>query len=325
MTVALALNISLLSVVLSICTQAQTSSGTAAPAPAADPASHPETNPSTSTQIGANGLTQTQLTQLKTDLLSQDKEEFQLSLGIGSLITGPNTSDYNDQSNILQSTNLGRSSPQYLVGVSLRTPFRNIKGLSGGTCGADSSTPNTAAQSSPAAQPTTPAANSGTAGNSAKVDSNAAKSGEGHGAAVPASAPTSFCWKQEPWKAFLSLKFASGASQTLNGFVIGGTYQFGRYVDAMAGFGLTPFNEPSHGLRITASQYVTAQQKLGNYQNFDPVAMLAGTKNAFDGFSLLDVNGKLIYAGAPLETHYRGGLVLGISIPLTLKSALGGK
>ncbi len=129
------------------------------------------------------------------------------------------------------------------------------------------------------------------------------------------------CWQQRPWKAFLNLKFSSTASQTLNGYVLGGSYQLLHYMDILIGFGFTPFNEASPGFRVTASQYVTAQQKLGNDLNFNPVAMANGSRNAFDGFSLTDASGALIYKGNPLEVHYRGGLVLGVALPLSLKSA----
>ena len=230
-------------------------------------------------------------TKISDALNAQDKHpEFELSLGIGSLVNGHGHTDYTNNSNTLQSTNLGRSTPQYLVGVSLRTPYPNF----------------------------------GKFGHSKTDCTTKPKEGvTDHGPYI--GDPYCAYWRVNPWKAFINLKFASGSSQTLSGFVLGGSYQFGHYVDALVGFGITPFNEPSQGLRTTASQFVTAQQALGNYLNFNPAAMLAGSQNAFDGFSLTDTTGKLIYKGTPLEVHYRGGVVLGVSIPVNLGSVFTSK
>ncbi len=218
-------------------------------------------------------------------LAKQDKaQDFELSLGIGSLINA-SASDYTDQSNTISSNNLGRASPQYLVGVSFRTPFLNFY-----------RTPKPGATPCPTADKIT--------------DTTDAK-----------------CqfWHLHPWKGFVSLKFASGSSQAINGYVLGGSYQLAHWMDILVGFGLTPFNEASPGLKVAASQYVTAQQKLGNLLNFNPVAMLNGQRNAFDGFSLTDTSGKLIYSGTPLEVHYRGGVVLGIAIPISFKDSFSAK
>jgi hypothetical protein len=131
-------------------------------------------------------------------------------------------------------------------------------------------------------------------------------------------------WRRNPWSAFVSLKFAPGASETFNGFVIGGSWAFGHYVSALIGFSLAPINEPSPGFRTTAAQFVTNQQKLGLYQNFDPAAMLANQRNAFDGFPVTDPSGKLIFQGNPLGIHYRGGAVFGLSVPILFKSVFSG-
>jgi hypothetical protein len=79
-------------------------------------------------------------------------------------------------------------------------------------------------------------------------------------------------------------------------------------------------NEASPGFRVTASQFVANQQKLGLDLNFDPNAMLANRRNAFDGFPVTDASGKLIYQGNPLSVHYRGGAVFGVSFPIYFHS-----
>jgi hypothetical protein len=120
----------------------------------------------------------------------------------------------------------------------------------------------------------------------------------------------------------VNIKFAPNSSQTINGYVIGGSYSLLSHLDILMGFALTPVNEPSPGLRVTASQYVTQQQKEGLLLNFNPTAMLNNSKNAFDGFSLVDTNNKLIYTGTPLEVDYRGGVVVGVSFAFNLVDAL---
>ena len=50
-----------------------------------------------------------------------DESDFGLVLGLGSLLTSPNITDYEDQSNVLNVTHLGKATPQLLTGVSFRT------------------------------------------------------------------------------------------------------------------------------------------------------------------------------------------------------------
>ena len=127
-------------------------------------------------------------------------------------------------------------------------------------------------------------------------------------------------WQKRPWNAFVSLKFSPSSSQTLNGFVFGASYSLTKYLNAVAGYSLTPINEPSPGFRNTAAQFVTAQQQQGQALQFDPSAMIKNSQNAFDGFPVTDPSGKLIYPGSPLTVHYHGGIVLGISIPIYFSS-----
>lgn len=219
-------------------------------------------------------------------LAAADKHpDYEVTLGIGSLVDARGATDYTNQSNTLQSTSLGRATPQYLVGVSMRTPFPNF--------------PRFMMEPDKRGQ--------------CKTDKTLA-----------ADARCSY-WRLNPWKAFVNLKFASGSSQALSGFVIGGSYQFAHYIDGFVGFGFTPFNEASPGFRVAASNFVIAQQKLGNDLNYNPAAMLADSKNAFDGFPLTDGSGVLIYKGSPLEVHYRGGVVVGVAFPFDFKSSFSSK
>jgi hypothetical protein len=140
---------------------------------------------------------------------------------------------------------------------------------------------------------------------------------------APGQAEKSFCaerWQKYPWSGFVSLKFAPGSSQLLNGYVIGGSFAITHYLNALIGFALTPINEPAPGFRITASQFVTNQQNQGLDQNFNAGGLLANAPNAYDGFPVTDPTGKLIYQGDPLTVHYRGGVIFGVSFPIYFKS-----
>jgi hypothetical protein len=221
---------------------------------------------------------QKQITSIEQNLKTQDSD-FSITLGIGSLVVNQGVTDYSNNSNILQANNLGRATPQYLVGVSMRTVIPNFRGLG---AKADTCTGTIVA------------------GSSCEL------------------------WRRRPWEGFVSLKFAPQSSQTINGYVIGGSYAIAHYLTAIIGYALTPVNEPAPGFRVAASQYVTAQQLQGLDLQFDPAAMLQNAQNAFDGFSLADSTGKLIYKGNALTVHYRGGAVFGVSIPYTFSNIFGG-
>jgi len=229
------------------------------------------------------------------DALSADSDlDFSLVLGIGSLIVVSGSTDYTDQSNVIHSNNIGKATPQFLAGVSFRSHLPNIVPRYWG-CTWDTSKPQ---KPSPDAAP--------------RREEVASNKGKACDYAEP--------WEKRPWSAFVSVKFAPGSSQSLNGFVFGASYAFTKYLTALVGFALTPVNEPSPGFRTTAAQFVTMEQKQGQYLNFNPNAMLSNTPNAFDGFPVTDSTGKLIYSGSPLTVHYHGGAVFGVSIPIYFSS-----
>ena len=121
----------------------------------------------------------------------------------------------------------------------------------------------------------------------------------------------------------MSLKFAPGDSNPINSYVLGGSFNLAHHLAFVVGFALTPVNEPSPGFRTLAAQFVQQQQQQGLYMNFDPTAMLKNSKNAFDGFPLTNPStGALIYPGNALSTHYHGGVVLGISMPIAFSAFL---
>ncbi len=242
---------------------------TAAPStqPTATPSTQPTATPSPQSTAAPSTqtLTPAEIAKMKEALNAEDPD-FALVLGIGSLVVNSGVTDYENQSNVIHSANLGRATPQLLTGISFRSKIPNFRHFSRNCV------------------------------------------------------PDCELWQQRPWSGFVSLKFAPGASQTVNGYVIGGTYPIAHYLNAFIGYALTPVNEPSPGFRTTAAQFVTNEQKQGRDLNFDPNAMLRNSQNAFDGFSVTDSTGKLIYQGNPLTVHYRGGAVFGVSIPVNFKS-----
>lgn len=187
-------------------------------------------------------------------------------IGVGSLITA-NRTDYkvNSSTNVIEGSQIGPASPQYLAGAAFQLPFRNFKGVSG-----------------------------------------------------------TDCWKQKPWNAFVSLKFASGSSSVLTGYVFGVSYQLVEHFALHVGYALTPFNEPSSGFKAVAVAAVANSPTL--YPTFNAAAMNNLKAGAFDGFPLQKLNNTTatnLYNGDPLETHYRGGIVLGITFDVSISKLFG--
>jgi len=242
------------------------------------------------------------------DALKEEDPDFGLMIGIGSQVLDTANTDYRNQSNVLATTSLGRETPQLLTGVAFRTHIPNYF-FPRYRCMLDSRKNNAKDDKPKSKDPKKPAGEE-KAGQYDPIADCTNKAFLEH--AEP--------WQRRPWGAFISIKFAPGSSETLNGFVFGASYAFAKYVNALVGFTLTPINVPSPGLRVTAAQFVTQQQAQGQYLNFNPQAMLSNSPNAFDGFPLTDQSGKLIYPGNPLTLNYRAGVIFGVSIPIYFKS-----
>lgn len=236
--------------------------------------------------------------------------DFSLVVGIASLIVVSGSTDYSDQSNVIHSNNLGKATPQFLTGVSFRSPLPNILPRYHG-CTWNVTPPIPSDKTAPAA---------GGAGTDKALPQGAGSPGNKPGSGTGSACAYAEPWQKRPWNGFVSVKFQPGSSQTISGFVFGASYALTKYLNALVGFALTPVNEPSPGFRTTAAQFVTAQQKLGQDLNFNPTAMLNNSPNAFDGFPVTDSTGKLIYSGNPLTVHYHGGAVFGVSIPIYFSS-----
>jgi len=197
---------------------------------------------------------------------------FDLMLGVGSLIVRGDVTDYktNTQNNVLETTNLGRATPQLLTGAAFRLPFGNFGRRLSRRIG------------------------------------------------------------PRPWYAFLSLKFSPDSSQTFSGYVIGGSYKLSNAFSLLGGYALTPIQEPSPGFRGAAAQIVSQNPGVPIYQRFNVNDLQHNTLDAFDGFPLFvqSATGPTttrLFAGDPTVVHYHGGFIIGVAIPISLKTQLGGK
>jgi hypothetical protein len=139
--------------------------------------------------------------------------------------------------------------------------------------------------------------------------------------------------KKRDWKAYLpntafvSLQFptssSSASSGAINGYTFGAAYKVQTYLELMIGYSLSPEMEPAYGFRQAAAQTVTNNPTVPIYQRYSATAILANQPDSLDGFPLLlqtsnGQQGGPIYPGTVLETHYRGGLFVGVAFPFSL-------
>jgi hypothetical protein len=214
---------------------------TEAPKPAPEAAQSPE--------LSEIKKLEAQFAELKS-ATDAENSDFSLVLGIGSLVVNSGITDYENQSNVLHAATLGRATPQLLTGVAFRSPFSNFHKRKSETFKAECPE-----QYHPAEKP---------------PDTEKPLKNKGDGV-----------WQCRPFSGFVSLKFAPGTSQTLSGYVIGGTYAIGHHLNALVGFALTPIQESAPGFRVAASQFVRSEQTQGRDLNFNPDAMLRMPLTAF--------------------------------------------
>jgi hypothetical protein len=130
--------------------------------------------------------------------------------------------------------------------------------------------------------------------------------------------------------AYASVQFGSGSTQTITGYSLGLTWAVHKNLRAIAGFSLSPSNEISPGFANAAAQYVSKNPAL--FPGVNPASLAANSFGAFDGIQVTttpppagSVPGTAIYyPGAATATHYRGGFIVGITIPINVYNLLGG-
>jgi hypothetical protein len=218
-----------------------------------------------------------------------DQSAFEVLTGVGAVLAGVEATSYKISSDTLTATNVGRKTPEILLGGGFILPWRKGgKWIEKAYCGPDE-------------------------------DRQAAK--------AAGQTPSDNCQPgaaydhYRPWETFLSIRFAPASDQTINGFVLGGGYRITKYFSMMVGYSVTPIDEPSPGFRVAAAQTVTANPTIFPYARFNPLDLLRNKAGAFDGFPVFLYNASgatttKIFLGNPTVTHHRSGIYFGVGIPL---------
>jgi hypothetical protein len=213
-----------------------------------------------------------------------DQSAFEVLTGVGAVLSGAEATSYKTNNDALSSTNVGRKTPEILLGGGFILPWKW-----GGHQIENSYCP-------PDAPNETPTEN--------------CKAGGAYR-------------DYRPWEAFLSIRFAPATDQTINGFVLGGGYRITKYFSVMVGYSVTPVDEPSPGFRVAAAQTVSASPAITPYNRYNASDLLRNKPGAFDGFPLFLYNATgvtttKIFSNSPTVTHHRSGIYFGVGIPLNL-------
>jgi uncharacterized repeat protein (TIGR01451 family) len=100
--------------------------------------------------------------------------------------------------------------------------------------------------------------------------------------------------------AFVTVQFTSGSPQTISGYTIGPSIHLSKYAHLLVGYSVMPVNEISPGFM---AYYLSNHPQTSNW----------------DGVSVAGYT-----AGNPLTIHYRGGVFIGIALPVSLGGLLQG-
>jgi hypothetical protein len=219
-----------------------------------------------------------------------DQSAFEVVTGVGAEVAGEEVTSYkvDTTNNALSQTNVGRKTVEILLGGGFIMPWRK-----GGHWIEKSYCP----------EPKPDA-----------TDKERKPCGAGGDTAYK---------NYRPWETFLSIRFAPTSDQTINGFVVGGGYRITKYFTLLTGYAVTPFNEPTHGFRVVASQVVAANPTVYPYSHFNADDLLHNRPGAFDGFPLFLYNASgvtttKIFPTSPTVVHYHSGIYFGVGIPLNL-------
>jgi len=226
-----------------------------------------------------------------------DVSHLQLITGVGATLAGLEATSYKVANDALSSANVGRKTPEILLGGGFILPWRRSGGwIEKAYCGAGDAQVGAARA----------------AGQDPPEISDDCKPGGAY-------------YHYRPWQAFVSIRFAPASDQTINGFVLGGSYRLTKYFSFIVGYSVTPVDEPSRGFRIAASQIVAANPTISPYSRYNANDILHADERpgVLDGFPLFiyDANGvttQKLFPNSPTVTHYRSGIYFGVGIPLNL-------
>jgi hypothetical protein len=130
--------------------------------------------------------------------------------------------------------------------------------------------------------------------------------------------------------AFVSAQFGSGSNQAITGYSLGATIGISQHLRGLIGFSLTPVSEVTPGFLTAASQYVGKNPSL--FPGIDPAKLAANGYNAFDGIQFTNTvpaagsaaTSTIYYPGSPTTNHYRGGLIIGVALPINIYNLIAG-
>lgn len=237
----------------------------------------------------ASTATPSGVDQFTVDAPEYDHSAFEVLTGVGAVLAGAEATSYKTDNDALSATNVGRKTPEILLGGGFILPWRRGGGwIERSYCG-------------PKLQK-----------KGVKDPSDDCTTGGAY-------------HDYRPWETFLSIRFAPANDQTINGFVIGAGYRITKYFSLMMGYSITPVQEPSPGFRVAAAKIVTDNPTIAPYDRYNSAALLSDKPGAFDGFPLFVYNASgvtttKLFPSSPTVTHHRSGIYFGVGIPLNLTS-----
>ena len=122
----------------------------------------------------------------------------------------------------------------------------------------------------------------------------------------------------------VSLEFAEGTTETLDGFTFGLGIGLNRYIEIVFGYTLRKGQELSLGFRGEAARIAREQQAAMNpvYSRFllNADQTLLADVELYDGFPLNDPSnpGVRFFPGDPITNSFNSSFSIGIAIPLDL-------
>lgn len=212
----------------------------------------------------------------------------EMEIGVASRIWSPAGGNYQSSNGVLSMSNLGRATPQLLTGLGFSCDTDEIRQAKSVT------------------------------------DSTNAKSGA-------VTLKNAYCGSRaNRLGAFVSVQFGSGSKQTISGYSIGATYAVHAHLRLLVGFSLTPSSEISPGFANATAQYAIKYPSL--FPGVKPANLQSNAYGAFDGIQFTSIappanaapTSTIYYPGAPTETRYRGGLVIGVAMPINIFSLFQG-
>ncbi len=195
------------------------------------------------TVAGASTATHFEVTSAKAD-----QSAFEILTGVGAVLAGVENTSYkvDANNNALSATNVGRKRVEILLGGAFIMPWRK-----GGGWIEDAFCTSKDVWEAKAIEY---ARIRGANETVAKQDIKRAKEYARNKDCPPGG--DSAYKNYRPWHTFLSIRFAPGSDQTINGFVVGGGYRITKYFSMLIGYSVTPTEEPSPGFRVAAAQVV---------------------------------------------------------------------